>query len=105
VVEEVDWAHTTVKTLMSRLVEKGALEAWQEGKTTHYRALLPRSRARASAARALLEKAFDGAVGPLVHHLVRTQRLSEADRRELERLLREEAEASASPGEAEEGAG
>ena len=42
--------------------------------------------------RSLLNQAFDGAVEPMLHFLARDRKLSDAQRRELARLLREEDE-------------
>ena len=51
---------------------------------------MSRERARRSALRLLVERAFGGAVEPLVHHLVEERTLSRRDRDELIRILREE---------------
>lgn len=89
------WAYTTVKTMLDRLVEKGVLGvaegegAGRSAGALRYRPLLTRSRARRQAVAALVEKAFGGAVGPLVHELVQDERLSEGDREELRRMLDE----------------
>ncbi len=85
--EETGWAYTTVKTMLDRLVEKGAVGAERAGKTTRFQARVTRRVARRAAARSLLDKAFGGAAGPLVHHLVRSERLSLEEREELRRML------------------
>ena len=81
------WAYTTVKTLMERLVEKGALVGRRAGPADVYSPVLPRTQARRNALRALLSRAFGGGVAPLVHHLLGEEHLSERDRAELRRLL------------------
>ena len=86
---ETDWAYTTVKTMLDRLVEKGALDAAREGRTTAYDPRITRDRARRSALQGLLDRAFDGTFGALVHHLAEGRRLSPRDRRALEELLEE----------------
>jgi len=83
------WAYTTVKTLLARLVEKGVLKATMRDHTSVYTPRLTRRRARRAAARDLLDKAFDGALGPLVHSLLEEQRLSAKERAELRRMLEE----------------
>ena len=87
--DDTGWAYTTVKTMLDRLVEKGAVLAQREGKTTRFEARITRRAARRSAARSLVEKAFGGAPGALVHHLVKSERLSADDREELRRMLDE----------------
>ena len=88
--EENNWAYTTIKTMLSRLVAKGAIEERKRGNTSLYEPLVSRERARRSALRLLVERAFGGAVEPLVHHLVEERTLSRRDRDELIRILREE---------------
>lgn len=91
VLEEVEddtgWAYTTVKTMMDRLVDKGALNGRLVGNTMAYTARLSRAQARGDAARSLVSKAFDGAVGPLVHYLVTAEELSDEERDELRSML------------------
>ena len=87
---QTGWAYTTVKTMLDRLVDKGILDGTRCGKTTEYTANLTRSRARRGAARSLLQKAFGGAAGELVHHLVQSEELTAADREELRRMLDEQ---------------
>ena len=83
------WAYTTVRTLMERLVEKGALVGRRRGPCDVYSPVLPRTQARRNALKALLARAFGGGVAPLVHHLLGEERLSERERGELLRLLEE----------------
>lgn len=86
---ETGWAYTTLRTLLARLVEKGAVaEAKQDGASV-YRPLLAEQRARSSAVRGLLDRVFDGGFGSLVHFMLESEELSERDRAELERLIAE----------------
>ncbi|HYC78479.1 MAG TPA: BlaI/MecI/CopY family transcriptional regulator [Planctomycetota bacterium] len=88
---ETAWAYTTVKTLLDRLEEKGAVAAEMRRNAAHYLPTVTRDEGRRGALRALLDKAFGGAVAPLVHHLLREETLSRKDREELARLLKEPA--------------
>lgn len=90
--DEIRWAYTTIKTLLSRLVVKQAVSERKQGNASVYEPLVTRDRARRSAVRSLLNQAFDGAVEPMLHFLARDRKLSDAQRRELARLLREEDE-------------
>jgi BlaI family penicillinase repressor len=83
------WAYTTVRTLLERLAEKGALARRREGLADVYEPLLPRAQARKTALRALVSRAFGGGFAPLLHHLVGEEPLSSRDRAELRRLLRD----------------
>ena len=89
---QTSWAYTTVKTILSRLVEKGALKVRMRANTSIYQPLVSREVARHSAVSSLLERAFDGAFGPMVHFLVQDKKLNKKERQELLRLLREEGE-------------
>jgi BlaI family penicillinase repressor len=82
-----DWAYTTIKTMLSRLVGKGALAERKEGKTSLYEPLLTRRAARAQALGALASDAFDGAIGALMHFLVEEEKLSPVERAKLMDLL------------------
>lgn len=90
--DEVRWAYTTIKTLLSRLVIKQVVSERKQGNTSVYEPLVTRDRARRSALRSLLNQAFDGTVEPMLHFLARDRKLSARQRRELARLLREEEE-------------
>ena len=85
---ETGWAYTTVKTLLARMVAKGAVRASRRGNASRYEPAVSPAAARRSAVRALIDRAFQGAVAPLLHHLVEEERLSAADRAELKRRIR-----------------
>lgn len=86
---ETGWAYSTVKTLLARLVEKGAVGERKRANTSIYEPLISRSQARRSALRALLDTAFDGAFGSLMQHMVADEKLSKRDRAKLAEMLRE----------------
>jgi BlaI family transcriptional regulator, penicillinase repressor len=87
--EETGWAYTTVKTLLARLVEKGALSEGRQANVNIYEPRITRNEARGSALRSLLDRAFDGTFGSLFQHLIKEERLSARDVRTLERMLHE----------------
>ena len=89
VAPQTGWAYTTAKTLMERLVEKGALASQRTGVATEYRSLLPRGQAQRTALRDLLRKVFGATPGALGHALVDDDALTPADRRALLRKLRD----------------
>lgn len=86
---ESGWAYTTVKTLLARLVEKGALRERKRANTSLYDPLVTRADARHTAVRSLLDKAFDGTFGSLVQHMVAAEKLGKKEREKLVRLLSE----------------
>ncbi len=87
--DDTGWAYSTVKTMLGRLVEKGALSVRKRANTSLFTPLISRQDARQTAVRALLERAFDGTFGSLVQHLVGDRQLSGRERAELRRLLEE----------------
>lgn len=88
--EDASWAYTTVKTMLSRLAEKGILEVEKRANTSYYSPNLTRNQARRAAVQSLLDRAFDGAFGPLMAFLVDDQKLSGKDRQRLQALLDQE---------------
>ena len=91
------WAYTTVKTLLQRLVDKGALQVHKHRNTSVYAAVLQPVAARRSALQSLLRSAFEGSFGTLLQHLVADQPMSAADRRQLASLLADQPEPRARP--------
>jgi len=88
----INWAYTTIKTMLTRLVEKKAVGEVKQGNTSVYEPLVSQRKARLSAFRSLLDQAFDGAVGPLVHFLAEEEQLTAQEKAELKELLEREAE-------------
>ncbi len=87
---ETNWAYTTVKTMLSRLVTKGALSERKDGLAAMYSPLVSRRKARLSALRSMAEEVFDGSVGMLVHFLVEEENLSPSERKKLIDALKDE---------------
>ena len=83
----VSWAYTTVKTMLDRLVEKNAVSKSKRGNIGLYEPLVSRRQARRTAMRIMLDQAFDGAFGPMMHFLVEDQKLSADQREELIKIL------------------
>lgn len=85
--DDTGWSPTTVKTLLARLVEKGALGTESEGRRYLYRPLVVETTYRAGAARQFVEQMFGGRTAPLVAHLAEGDGLSAEDLEELEDLI------------------
>lgn len=82
-----DWAYTTVKTMLDRLVEKGLVAVQKQANAGVYTPQVSQQDARSSAVRSLVERAFDGTFGTLVQHFVQAEKLSARERAELKALL------------------
>ncbi|MFH1616209.1 MAG: BlaI/MecI/CopY family transcriptional regulator [Planctomycetota bacterium] len=88
--ENVNWAYTTIKTMLTRLAEKNAVKETKKGSIGLYEPILTRKNARRSALKALADHAFDGTFGPLMHFLLEDQNLSKAQRKELLKTLQKQ---------------
>lgn len=84
-----DWQEPTIKTLLNRLLKKGAIAAERDGRRYLYSPVLEREAWLAGESQGLLERLFDGRVAPLVAHFSRHRKLSRKDIAELRRLLEE----------------
>jgi BlaI family transcriptional regulator, penicillinase repressor len=93
VAERVDpkrgWSVRTVKTMLSRLLAKGALAHEEEGRRYLYRPAVSREEFVTRESGRLLDRMFGGRVTPLVAHLAEQNRLTSKDIEEIEALLRE----------------
>lgn len=82
-----DWQEATIKTLLNRLLNKGAISAQKEGRRYLYSPLLKREDWVLKESRGLLDRLFDGRVAPLVAHFSQHQELSRNDIAELRKLI------------------
>src|SRR5262249_6975705 len=74
-----DWHPRTVKTLLGRLVRKGAVEMKGDGGRFVYRARISREACRREESRSFLTRVFDGAVTPALVHFIRQAELSKEE--------------------------
>ena len=88
--ENVNWAYTTIKTMLTRLSEKKIIKETKKGSIGIYEPILTRKNARRSALKSLANQAFDGAFGPLMHFLLKDQKLTPKQRREVIQALKED---------------
>ncbi len=84
---ERDWAYQTVKTLLSRLVAKGAVEYDQVGNSYLYRAVVAREAVTRQEVRSVFERVVGAAVSPVLAHFIDEAELSEEDIQKLEQVL------------------
>lgn len=82
-----EWQEATIKTLLNRLLNKGAIEAQKDGRRYLYSPLLRREDWVMGESESLLARLFDGRVAPLVAHFSQHRKLSAADVAELRRLV------------------
>lgn len=87
---DTNWAYTTIKTMLTRLVTKKAVSERKRGNTSVYEPLISKTKARSKAVVSLVNQAFDGTVAPLMHFLVEEKKLTKKQREELINLLNNE---------------
>jgi BlaI family transcriptional regulator, penicillinase repressor len=86
---ERGWSIRTIKTMLSRLLAKGALVHEEEGRRYLYRPVVAREDFVTRESRRLLDRMFGGSVSPLIAHLAEQDSLSPEDIAEIEALLKE----------------
>ena len=84
-----DWSLATVKTLLSRLVQKQAIAARPDGRRFLYTPMIERADYVGGESRRLVDKLFGGRAASLVAHLAQSEALSDDDLAEIEELLKE----------------
>ena len=85
--ESKGWAYTTVKTTMDRMVRKGFLTKERVRNLYLYRSAITRAQAQRNELLRTAQRAFNGALTPMVQFLMESKRLSEEDYQYLERLI------------------
>jgi BlaI family penicillinase repressor len=82
-------AYTTVMTMMNILEVKGYLKKEKTDRAYRYRPARPERVVISAMVREFVNRVFDGASRPLLLHLVKESRLTEKERNELLRLIKE----------------
>lgn len=83
-----NWAENTVRTLLTRLVEKGALKTAEN--TSGTRTFLPAVKREAcvrAESESFMQRIFGGAAKPLLVHFAQNSKLTAEEVRELKKLL------------------
>jgi predicted transcriptional regulator len=83
------WQEATVKTLLNRLLKKGALKARKDGRRYLYSPILTRDQWLATESHGFLDRLFGGRVAPLVSHFSQQKKLGKKDIEDLKRLIQE----------------
>jgi BlaI family penicillinase repressor len=81
------WGEATVRTLIHRLIRKGALKSERRGASVIYTPLLNREAWMTSESQGLLDRLFGGQLAPLVAHFARQRAMTPEDRARLRRLV------------------
>ncbi len=85
--ETSDWNHRTIRTMLNRLVKKGALSVEHRGKTYLYRAAVARSVCVRKETMSFVDRVLGGAVSPMLISFVKNTKLSPDEIAELRKAL------------------
>ena len=89
IAEPNGWTEATVKTLINRLLNKGAIKAEKDGRRYLYSPVLARDDYVTTESEGLLSRLFDGRLAPLVSHFSEQRKLTPQDIAELKALIAE----------------
>jgi BlaI family transcriptional regulator, penicillinase repressor len=86
---EQRWQGATIKTLLNRLLKKGAIRATKDGRRFLYSPAVSRDEWLLSVSKGLLDRLFAGRVAPLAAHFSRHGKLTKRDIADLKLLIEE----------------
>lgn len=87
VTSERDWQMATVKSLLSRLLSKGAVHPAKDGRRFLYSPAIERDSYVGEESRRFMSRLFGGRLSPLIAQLADEETLDEDDVAEIEALL------------------
>jgi BlaI family penicillinase repressor len=86
---QTDWKPKTIQTLLSRLVQKGALAFERKGREYWFRPLIDAEDFVHAASRSFLHRMFGGEIAPFLACFLEREKLTPAEIKELRRILDE----------------
>jgi BlaI family transcriptional regulator, penicillinase repressor len=87
--EDKIWHPKTAKTLLGRLVKKGALEFDRDGRAYLYRPVVSEDECVRAVSESFLKLVFDDSVQKLMVHFAQNKQLSAKEIRELKEILKQ----------------
>lgn len=85
--DERNWSLATVKSLLSRLLAKQAIEPAKDGRRFLYTPTIPRDSFVGAESRRFVGRLFGGRLSPLIARLAEDEALDDTDIAEIEALL------------------
>lgn len=86
---KVDWNAQTIRTLINRLVQKGALRHEKQGRAYLYYAAVQEKHVKKAETKSFVSRVFDGSMKPMIATFLEETDLTDEEIDELERLLEE----------------
>lgn len=85
---DTDWSYTTVRTLVTRLSDKGAILADKsEAKNFKYSPAVSESECKTKEVKNFIAKVFDGSASLLISNMAKESNLSEDEQKKLMELI------------------
>ncbi|MDB6037022.1 MAG: beta-lactamase [Verrucomicrobiales bacterium] len=85
--QDRSWHPKTARTLLGRLVKKGALKYEPLGRSYVYEPLVTEEECIGSASESFLDRVFGGSLQPMLAYFVKNQKLTKQDFKELGEIL------------------
>jgi BlaI family penicillinase repressor len=89
---ETGWNHRTIRTLLRRLMDKGAVSYVEDGRAYLYAPILPREEYVRSESRSFLARVFGGNPLSAMAHFVEDEHLTPEELKRLQSLVEEKRE-------------
>lgn len=83
-----NWAYSTVKTMLDRMVDKGLLKTRRIRNLILYQSVITREQAQKGEIMGAVKRAFDGALTPMMQFLIDDNAFSAAELAQLEALIK-----------------
>ena len=84
---DASWHPKTIKTFLTRLVNKGALDFRKDGRAYLYLPLVTEKECVDAASETFLDRVFGGSLKPMLAHFVEHKKLSATEIQDLKKLL------------------
>lgn len=85
---DTDWSYTTIRTLVTRLAEKGAIGADKTSSSNfRYFPIAPEKECKLQETKNFLTRFFDGSVAMMLSTLVKQEKLSKEEISELKKII------------------
>jgi BlaI family penicillinase repressor len=82
------WSYTTIRTMVTRLMEKGAIAADKSSTANFkYYAVAPEKECKLEETKSFLKRVFDGSISTMVATLAKQETLSKEEVAELKRII------------------
>ncbi|WP_139903037.1 BlaI/MecI/CopY family transcriptional regulator [Clostridium thermarum] len=86
--KDTKWSYTTIRTMVTRLMEKGAIGADKSSTSNFkYYALAPEKECKLEETRSFLKRVFGGSISTMVATLAKQETLSKEEVAELKKII------------------